>query len=206
MPSRDCDVGQIPARRLANRSFGRSRRGKRRRARESCGVPDWTYHPIARPLLSPLAPRRRRELLLGAIEIVAKLPGGATIVRTFGDTAPFAGIAFERGGERWRSPIGLASGVDPRGSGRLALGSMGFGFLEVDVSVEARLCGALDVDERTRTIHASAVAENRGLEATVAWFRTRDRDVARGDVRYVFPPRDGVPRRGRRDVARRSRR
>jgi dihydroorotate dehydrogenase len=134
-----------------------------------------------RPLLRRLRPRMARDVTLRAIETVARLPGGAAIVRTFGDMAPSPLLKRVASGFTVTTPIGLGPGVDPHGAASVALANFGFGFEEIVVSREPIAGTSLETDDRARTIVAGEPFENDGLEATIARLQAPgSRAIARG--------------------------
>ena len=94
-------------------------------------MPDWSYHPLLKPLSVWLPTPARRTLALGGLHLVEALPGGALLVDFLGDMKPDPSLSIAPYGKALASPIGLGGGVDPDALAIGALGRFGFGFVEV---------------------------------------------------------------------------
>ncbi|MGQ0600376.1 MAG: dihydroorotate dehydrogenase [Anaerolineales bacterium] len=94
-------------------------------------MPDWSYHPLFKPLLFRLPAGTARHLTLNAIGALARFPGGSTIIELFGHMTPPSGLARTIAGLRFASPVGLGVGIDPGAVALPALARFGFGFVEV---------------------------------------------------------------------------
>lgn len=101
-------------------------------------MPDWSYHGLFRPLLFRLPAKLARDVTLGAMGILCKLPGGKVIIRAMGHMEMFPILDKTRWGVRFKYPVGLSGGLDVHGTGRAALSQIGFGFIELGpVTVKA---------------------------------------------------------------------
>ena len=94
-------------------------------------MPDWSYHPLLKPLSVWLPTPARRTLALGGLHFVEALPGGSLLVDFLGDMKPDPSLSIAPYGKALASPIGLGGGVDPDALAIGALGRFGFGFVEV---------------------------------------------------------------------------
>src|ERR1700736_1255605 len=94
-------------------------------------MPDWSYHPLLKPLTAWLPTPARRGLALGGLRAVAALPGGPLLVDLLGDMKPDPSLVIAPYAKPLCSPIGLGGGVDPDALAIGALGRFGFGFVEV---------------------------------------------------------------------------
>jgi dihydroorotate dehydrogenase len=94
-------------------------------------MPDWTYRTIFRPLLFSLKPETGRELALGAMGRLARLPGGRHLIEFMGHLRPARALRSRLGDFTIETPVGLAPGVDPHHTGLAALCRFGFGFVEI---------------------------------------------------------------------------
>jgi dihydroorotate dehydrogenase len=94
-------------------------------------MPDWFYRTVSRPVLFRLPPVKARDLALGFMGTLARLPLGPAVIDFLGHMRPdprlgrtFLGVAFP-------SPVGLGPGLDMSACALAALARFGFGFLEV---------------------------------------------------------------------------
>ena len=94
-------------------------------------MPDWSYHPLLKPLAAWLPTPTRRKLTLGGLRACSALPGGFLLVDFLGRMRPDSSLHTEPYGMPLISPIGLGGGVDPDALAIGALGRFGFGFIEV---------------------------------------------------------------------------
>ena len=94
-------------------------------------MPDWSYQPLFRPWLFRLPPARARDLTLGSVGTLARLPGGTALIGLLGHMDPPPGLEASLCGRPLRGPLGLAATADPHLLGTRALAYFGFGFLEV---------------------------------------------------------------------------
>ncbi len=141
-------------------------------------MPDWSYHPIFKPLLFALPPERARRYTLRAIGAVGRMPGGAFLIRTLGhlETPPEASATLW--GLRFDCPVGLGGEVDPRGEARTALSQFGFGYLEIGpISERGTPPANLRREKAAQSIHTGNRFANDGVERIE---RTLRRDRRRG--------------------------
>lgn len=88
------------------------------------------YDVLFRTLATRVDAERAHEVGFGALRAAGAVPGGPAVLRrAFGGSGP--GTAVTAMGLRFRSPLGLAAGFDKSGLGVVALGALGFGFVEV---------------------------------------------------------------------------
>jgi dihydroorotate dehydrogenase len=92
------------------------------------GWPDAGLYRLARPLLFAVDPERAHDLTLAALQRAHAL--GATRLCGAG-AAPLASDPVRVMGLMFPNPVGLAAGLDKNGAYIDALGSLGFGFVEV---------------------------------------------------------------------------
>jgi dihydroorotate dehydrogenase len=100
-------------------------------------MPDWSYRTVFGPLLFRLKPEVGRDLALGAMGRLARLPGGARVIQLMGHMAPDGRLRRRSGGIEFPSPVGLGCCVDPRLAATGALAEFGVGFLEIGPVVAA---------------------------------------------------------------------
>jgi len=94
-------------------------------------VPDWSYHPLLKPLTAWLPTATRRTLALRGLQAVTAPQGGFLLVDFLGRMRPDRSLESRPYGMPLISPIGLGGGVDPDALAIGALGRFGFGFIEV---------------------------------------------------------------------------
>src|SRR5262245_21891730 len=94
-------------------------------------MPDWFYRTVSQPILFRLPAVTARDLALGFMGQLARLPLGPSIIHFLGHMRPdprlrrsFAGIDFP-------TAVGLGPGVDTNAAALPALARFGFGFLEI---------------------------------------------------------------------------
>ena len=120
-------------------------------------MPDWSYRTLLRPVLFRLGPERGRAFTLRAMSRLAALPGGVTVIRLMGHMGPPGTIAVDALGLTFRSPIGLAAGIDVDAIATRAFSEFGFGFIEVGPVAEGtRINGAVELDTSGETIRYAA--------------------------------------------------
>lgn len=94
-------------------------------------MPDWTYGTIFRPALSQHRPSVARNIALGFLGGLARLPGGGQLIDLLGHFAPDARLKTSVFGRDYRTRVGLGAGFDPNGLGAPALARFGLGWLEL---------------------------------------------------------------------------
>ncbi|WP_274653673.1 hypothetical protein [Paenibacillus humicola] len=94
-------------------------------------MPDWSYQTIFRPLLFRLPAETARDITLGAMGTLSRLPFGQLVIRTLGHMEFSGALVSDKLGFPVRYPVGLAGPVDPRLTARKAMSPFGFGFMEI---------------------------------------------------------------------------
>lgn len=94
-------------------------------------MPDWSYRTVFRPLLFRLPPRTARDLTLGFMGRLARLPWGASVIDFLGHMAPDPRLAHTLLGIMFPSPVGLGADLDTRAAALPALARFGVGFVEI---------------------------------------------------------------------------
>ncbi|ARU60722.1 hypothetical protein CBW65_06195 [Tumebacillus avium] len=94
-------------------------------------MPDWSYHPLFKPLLFRLPAAKARALTLGATGTLNSLPGGYLLIELMGHMKPEPGLVRTVFGRTFSSPVGLSGRIDPELQATGALGKFGFGLIEV---------------------------------------------------------------------------
>jgi dihydroorotate dehydrogenase len=117
-------------------------------------LPDWSYHPLFRPLLFRLPAKLARDLALAAMGSLASLPGGKLIIETMGHMAPPENLRRTVWGITFPSPVGLGAGLDIHNLALPALAKFGFGYLEL---------GPVTMDSIAEQKPAERLAEQRAI-------------------------------------------
>ena len=94
-------------------------------------MPDWSYRTLFRPLLFMLPAKVARNITLGAIGGLSKIPGGSLIIRTMGHMEVSPLLQKTLMGTSFGYPVGLSGLIDPRGIAHRAFAQFGIGFIEI---------------------------------------------------------------------------
>jgi dihydroorotate dehydrogenase len=94
-------------------------------------MPDWFYRTVSQPLLFRMSAVRARDLTLGFMGRLARLPLGPAMIDFLGHMRPDRRLARSFHGIEFPTVIGLGPGVDGTVVALPALARFGFGFLEV---------------------------------------------------------------------------
>ena len=81
-------------------------------------------YPLIRPLLFSLDPEKAHSLSMGSLEIASKLGLTKLIYPQVNRPVELMGLSFP-------NAVGLSAGLDKNGDHIDALGSLGFGFIEI---------------------------------------------------------------------------
>src|SRR5207248_8665625 len=102
-----------------------------RRGYPENSMPDWSYRTVFRPLLFRLPARTARDLALGVMGALARLPGGSLVIDFLGHMRPDERLARPLLGVKFPSPVGLGGDLDVNCAAPRALARFGVGFVEV---------------------------------------------------------------------------
>lgn len=94
-------------------------------------VPDWSYRTLFRPVLFALPPDLGRDVAIGAMGTLARLPWGGKVIDFLGHMRSPPELAVTVLDRNFASPIGLGAELDPSLYALPALARFGFGFVEV---------------------------------------------------------------------------
>ena len=139
-------------------------------------MPDWFYRTVSRPLLFRLSAIRARNVALGFMGRLARLPFGGSVIDFMGHMradprlhCSFLGIDFP-------TSVGLGPGLDGNGVALPALARFGFGFLEIGPVSRDGGVARLDLERRpgVEAIWFPDPAEHPNLQT----FRPRVREAA----------------------------
>lgn len=129
-------------------------------------MPDWSYHPLFRPLLFRLAPERGRDLALGLLGQVGRMPTGPHLIQLLGHMQVAPAHARTVMGLRFPGAVGVGDGFDSAGVATAALARFGVGFVEVGpVSRHPLPAGPILRDEAAASLRYPAPLGNEGVEA-----------------------------------------
>jgi hypothetical protein len=94
-------------------------------------MPDWSYRTIFRPVLFRLPARAARDLTLGAMGTLARMPWGSLVIEFLGHMRPDERLSRSLLGIQFPTPVGLACDLDNNAIALPALARLGVGFIEV---------------------------------------------------------------------------
>jgi len=112
-------------------------------------MPDWSYHPLFRPLLFRLPAEFSRDLTLMTMGTLATLPLGPRVIETLGHMAPSSQLRRTLWNLSFPTPVGLGAGLDVHMHGLSALQRFGFGFLEIGPVTVSPLQTSDRIERRT---------------------------------------------------------
>jgi dihydroorotate dehydrogenase len=94
-------------------------------------MPDWFYHTLSRPVLFRLPATRSRDVVLGFMGRLARLPLGPALINFLGHMRADPRLRRTLQGTDFLTGVGLGPGLDTAAVALPALARFGFGFLEV---------------------------------------------------------------------------
>lgn len=94
-------------------------------------MPDWSYHPLFKPLLTKMKARESRIFIHKSMNMIASNKAGQRLIAFLGHMEPSTAIGKEINGIHFKSPVGLSHKIDPRMTASSAFAELGFGFLEI---------------------------------------------------------------------------
>lgn len=131
-------------------------------------MPDWSYHPLFKPLLFALPAKFARQITLHGIQAVQNLPGGRFIIELLGGMKPSESLRRVVAGVEFPSMVGMSGLVDPNATATAALSHFGFGFVIVGpIKTTHELPSQVALDLRTETITYHPDIEYAVLEPTI---------------------------------------
>jgi dihydroorotate dehydrogenase len=115
-----------------------------------------------------MAPAAARDLALGFLGTLAKLPLGNALIDFLGHARPDASLRHALGPVEFPGRIGLGAGIDPRLLAPRALSRFGVAFLEVGpLTIQPVGGGRIDRDDVTESITFHSPCENPGIKRAV---------------------------------------
>lgn len=94
-------------------------------------MPDWSYHPIFKPILQKLPASFSREFIHRGMSMISSTAIGEAVIEFLGHMAPSKDLEKRLFGITFSSPVGLCGKIDPNLSGLKAFQNLGFGFIEI---------------------------------------------------------------------------
>ncbi len=94
-------------------------------------MPDWFYRTVSQRILLRLRVPRGRNLAVGMMGTVARLPGGGWLIDTLGHQQPDPALQMDLWGKKLCSPLGFGALIDGQAAALPAWTRFGFGYLEV---------------------------------------------------------------------------
>jgi dihydroorotate dehydrogenase len=94
-------------------------------------MPDWFYRTVSQPMLFRLPAIKARDLALGLMGRLARLPLGPALIDFMGHMGADRRLRCKRGGIEFPTAIGLGPYLDGAAVALPALARFGFGFLEI---------------------------------------------------------------------------
>lgn len=129
-------------------------------------MPDWSYHPLFKPIVSRLPGSMGREFIHRGMSFIASVPGGSRFIEFLGHMAPSNHLKRDFLGIPIASPVGLSGKVDPQLTGTRAFSHLGFGFIEIGpVTLEPHL--ERHASFQNEQIFFPSAFESIGLEKTI---------------------------------------
>lgn len=111
-------------------------------------MPDWFYQTVTQPVLFRLPAERARDLALGFMGRLARLPFGPAVIDFLGHMGADPRLRQSHLGIDFPSALGLGPGLDGRAVALPALARFGFGFLEVGPVTVAGSAAAKPLERR----------------------------------------------------------
>lgn len=144
-------------------------------------MPDWFYRTVSQPILFRLPAERARDLALGFMGRLARLPLGPSVIDFLGHMRADARLGQSFLGLDFPSAVGLGPWLDTHAVALPALSRFGFGFIEV---------GPVTV----KGDQAHPPVERNDKEAAF-WFSDNANSLALRDVipRFAEVSRRGLP-------------
>ena len=113
-------------------------------------MPDWFYRTVSRPVLFRLSAERARNVALGFMGLLCRLPLGSLVIDFLGHMRADRRLTRDYLGVTFPTPVGIGPGLDTRAVALPALARFGIGFLEVGPVTLAGSAGAAPSTRQTR--------------------------------------------------------
>ncbi|WP_379138975.1 quinone-dependent dihydroorotate dehydrogenase [Paenibacillus sp. sgz500958] len=89
------------------------------------------YRKIAKPFFFKMDPEKAHHLVVGGLEKASLMPGGCAALRLMYGVPETPDLAMDVFGQHFKTPVGLAAGLDKNAQAVAGFSSIGFGFMEV---------------------------------------------------------------------------
>ena len=141
-------------------------------------MPDWFYRTLSQPLLFALPPKKSRDLALGLIGGIARLPGGKYVIDILGHMVPDARLILHRAGLTFWTPVGFGLGLDMNATATKALTRFGVGLIEVGpVGLTTHSLTALSRNPATQSLAWHGTHRLAAIDVAARLPKRRDRRV-----------------------------
>ena len=111
-------------------------------------MPDWTYHPLRRPMAALFGERRSRRMALGLVGTLARVGAGRALITGLGHTTPPPGAGVVVANVRCQAPVGASLGLTAALDAVGAMPALGAGLVEIGPVTGASLDKARRVLDR----------------------------------------------------------
>ena len=152
-------------------------------------MPDWSYRTVFQPLLFRLPFETARDMALGAMGRLSRMPFGTAVIDFMGHMRPADDLSRRSAGLEFSSPVGLGCTVDVHGVATRALAQFGAGFVEVGPIALERLVSEMSIQRRDdlRALRLPKNVASDGLEVWQQRLSTGGRADVRCLARLVVP-------------------
>lgn len=132
-------------------------------------MPDWSYHPLFKPLLTRMPGNFGREFIHRGMSAITRVPGGKAFIEFLGHMSPSNKLSRDVFGLTFDSPLGLSGKIDPQISGIDAFPQLGFGLIEIGpvTALPCRPERAAIISELDAALVLPEQAESPGLQYTL---------------------------------------
>jgi len=116
-------------------------------------MPDWSYNTVFKPLLFRMPPAQARDLAMGILGRIARLPLGPSLIAFLGHARPDTRLVVNFQGTHFQTRVGQWSCIDPQGLAWEPLSQFGLGFLEIGpVNTVPTREGTISADEASESV------------------------------------------------------
>jgi len=153
-------------------------------------MPDWSYRTLFRPLLFSCSAERGRDLALGVMGRLSRLPLGPLVIDLFGHMHPDARLQCDAQDLVVPSPVGIGHLVDPHGIATQAIARFGVGFIEVGPIAVRRLESdtRIQLNIESESVWTSSETTADGVDEWVLRLSRMKRNSTRLLARLVSTP------------------